>query len=367
MVEPKHKIGILVEQLAKGGAERSAGILSQLLDKMGYEVHVITITDFIEYPYAGTLFNLGLYKNKANDPFNKLQRLQRFKIYLNSNGIQTVLDFRFKQSAVKEWLILKYLYTNKRVIYMVRSSKLEYYFPKQKRLTRRIFKNVFAIVTLTQGIKQKIKRQYNLDTVKVIPNIISIDTTMELALQKKIVSEPYIVAAGRMDQDIKQFDKLIESYAASNLPAQGISLRILGRGELQKEYKQLAFKLGVGENVIFEGFHNNPYPYFKNALFFVHCSKFEGFPMVLLESLACQTPVIAMDCPTGPSEIIEHQKNGLLIEANNFKQLTAAIDKLYNSPHLREQMSQYAHSSIKKFTYKNIFVQWQALLNGNDE
>ena len=166
-----------------------------------------------------------------------------------------------------------------------------------------------------------------------------------------------------MDEDLKQFDKLIETYSKTKLPQLGVQLRILGRGILIEDYKQLAIKLGVGEDVLFEGFQPNPYPWFKNALFFVLCSKFEGLPRVLIESLACGTPVISMDCKTGPREIIEHKKNGLLVPDGDFKKLREEIDRLYEDKMLLERLTANSSKSIRHFSMKEIAKEWRELLN----
>ncbi len=68
-----------------------------------------------------------------------------------------------------------------------------------------------------------------------------------------------------------------------------------------------------------------PFPFVKQALFTVLSSNYEGFPMSIIESLACGTPLVSVDCPSGPSEIIEHNVNGLLIEKDTLYGLSETI------------------------------------------
>tara|TARA_R110002020_G_scaffold390778_2_gene601231 strand:+ start:1483 stop:2577 length:1095 start_codon:yes stop_codon:yes gene_type:complete len=363
VTEQNKKICILVEQLGKGGAERSAGLLTQMFSEMGYEVHLATITGLIEYPYQAKLFNMGVYKNEANDIFNKIKRFRLFKKYLDKEKIDVVLDFRFRQNYWKEWLIDTFLYPSVKVIHMVQSYHIAYYLPPNKKSTIRLFSKAFNINTLTEGIKERIEEEYGLKNVSVIPNPVDLENIKKEALKPFTYTKPYIVAAGRMDEDLKQFDKLIIAYAKTQLPQVGVQLRILGRGKLVEDYKQLAESLGVGEDVIFEGFQPNPYPWFKNALFFVLCSKFEGHPRVLIESLACGTPVISMDCKTGPREIIEHEKNGILIPDGDFLKLREQIDRLYEDKNLLEKLSANSVQSVTHFSMEEIAKEWRELLN----
>ena len=71
---PKKKICIVTSSLGKGGAEKSSAVLSILLDNLGYEVHIISVLNLIDYDYKGTLLNLGALKSKDDSFFSKLNR-----------------------------------------------------------------------------------------------------------------------------------------------------------------------------------------------------------------------------------------------------------------------------------------------------
>ena len=85
--------------------------------------------------------------------------------------------------------------------------------------------------------------------------------------------------------------------------------------------------------------------------------------MVLLEALACETPVVSFDCPTGPSEIIINNKNGLLIEDQNFQKLQEALDRLVTDRRLLESFTNNAKASVKRFSLETIGRQWMDYLN----
>ncbi|MGH8628939.1 MAG: glycosyltransferase, partial [Gammaproteobacteria bacterium] len=133
---------------------------------------------------------------------------------------------------------------------------------------------------------------------------------------------PHLVAAGRLSHE-KGFDLLIEALALCN----GIRprLTLLGEGPLRPALEQLAQQRGVGDRVRFAGFQKNPYPFFMQADAFVLSSRYEGFPNVVLEALACGTSVIAMPCPGGVAEIAELAGGVLLASAVDAESLSVAI------------------------------------------
>lgn len=111
-----------------------------------------------------------------------------------------------------------------------------------------------------------------------------------------------LLAVGRLSYE-KGFDILIEALALCSNPR--LQLTILGEGPLRGELERLAQERGVALQVRFVGFHRNPYPFFARADVFVLSSRFEGFPNVVLEALACGTPVIATPASGGVREVLD--------------------------------------------------------------
>ena len=136
----------------------------------------------------------------------------------------------------------------------------------------------------------------------------------------------------------------------------------LGDGKLKQNWIDFAAQIGQKENIIFKGNLANPFAYYSKALFTVLTSKYEGLPMVLIESLASGTPVIAYDCETGPSEIITHLHNGLLVANQNKDAMITAINSFLEDKNLYLHCKNNCSASVSKFELKNIGKQWLSLL-----
>lgn len=124
------------------------------------------------------------------------------------------------------------------------------------------------------------------------------------------------VSAGKLDYQ-KGYDLLIKAFAevAGRLPT--AILTIVGSGSKLAELRALAAALGLEGRVCFAGFQTNPYPYLKYADVFVSSSRFEGLPNVVLEALACGTPVLATNCPGGTAELVKQGVNGWLVKTED--------------------------------------------------
>lgn len=353
----EYKICLISEQLASGGAERCAALLSQFFESKNTKIHHVIVINKIEYEFAGELLNLGAYKNKTNGAYNKLKRLFILLKYLRKNQFDFIIDFRVKNNQFQELIITKFLYTTPYIV-TIHSYMTELYFPKWHFLARKIYKDSYGIVSVSEKIKEKIGLELGYKNTRTINNPVAI-AEIQLRSQEKIaVDFEYILSVGRMDDDIKQFDKLILAFAKSTLPAQNIKLVLLGEGSLRAKLQEQVKALDLEKQVYFLGWQENPFSYMKRAKFTVLASKNEGFGNVLIESLACETPVISFDCLSGPSEIIKNKYNGLLIEDQNFAKLTHAMNLMIEDAVLYQFCKQNALASVQQFSLENIGKQW---------
>ncbi|MFV8359266.1 glycosyltransferase [Flavobacterium sp. LS1P3] len=357
----KIKIALIGYRLSHGGAEKVMAILSQFFEKKGIEIHNIIVLDEVSYSYSGKLVNLGKMKNGANGLFNKWNRLVFLKKYLDENNFDFIIDFRFRIKPIQELIIAKWLYKTKS-IFMVHSYLIDHYMPNRSFLTRFMYGDCYKLVSITNESKALIERKHHLKNVVRIYNPIDIDTIAEKSKELNEIPYDYIIGVGQMETNIKQFDKLIEAYSESILPKRNIHLVLLGEGERKIILQKLAKENNIEDKVHFLGYQNNPFKYLKKAEFFVLSSLNEGLPNVILESLACGTPVVAFDCLSGPSEMIQHKENGLLVENQNIEKLTEAMNLFVEDENLYRYCKQNAPQSVQSFSVLAIGQQWLNLM-----
>jgi len=357
----QYRICIVSDQLATGGAERCAALLSVFFEKNYCKVHHIVVVDKIEYEFAGELLNLGKLKNKSNSLLNRLKRFWVLKQFFQKNNFDFIIDFRVKRYSLQEYIIAKYIF-NSPLIVTVHSFMTNLYFPKNKFLANSIYSHSYKIIAVSNAIKEKINSEFNYSNFQTIYNPIDFDFIQSKTKEDLALNFKYILGVGRMQDSVKQFDILINCYAASNLPKQNIKLVLLGEGLIQNDLKNQVAKLQLEDFILFEGKVANPYQYYKKALYTVLSSKNEGFPTVLLESLACETPVVAFNCFSGPSEIIQNQENGLLVENQNQEKLILAMNEMVSNEKLYYHCKQNSKQSVQRFSIETIGKEWLELM-----
>ena len=105
----------------------------------------------------------------------------------------------------------------------------------------------------------------------------------------------------------------------------------------------------------------NFYEITDNYSFYVMSSRYEAFPCVLIETQAKGLPAVSFDCLTGPGEIINNEKDGLLVEPENIEKLSAAITRMIENDNMRIEMSGKAVKNSERFLIKKICSEWNEL------
>jgi len=145
---------------------------------------------------------------------------------------------------------------------------------------------------------------------------------------------------------VKNQALLLRAFAL--LEGRDATLMFVGDGPERDALQSLARELGVVEKVTFVGFHADPTPFYETADLFVLSSDYEGFGNVIVEALACGTPVVSTDCPSGPAEILDEGRFGWLVPVKNVDALAsamrAALDAPVDSCALRRRASDFSPS-----------------------
>lgn len=177
---------------------------------------------------------------------------------------------------------------------------------------------------------------------------------------QSLLDQPVIMAAGRLDGE-KQHEHLVRAFAsiADQLPEW--RLRIYGTGDRRPALMNTIRQTGLYDRVEFPGASRDLAAEWAGASISALVSSREGFPLVLLEAFAAGLPVVAYDCPTGPSELIEDGVNGLLVPQDDEEALARQLLRLAQDHELRARLGGAARESLARFDEATVMEQWEQI------
>jgi len=199
----------------------------------------------------------------------------------------------------------------------------------------------------------------DLKNLEVIPN-----AAQFIAEKHSEVSRKRVIAVGRLDYQ-KGFDRLIRAWATVRLQGRhkDWQLDIFGQGEWQDMLHRTVAEMNLADTVQI----HPPTPRigneYANSAMLVMSSRYEGFPMVMIEAMACGLPVVSFDCQCGPKDIIEDGINGLLVPDGDIEGLAEAIEILMDDEAYRRRLSANARKVTEKYAEETIMRQWMRLFH----
>jgi glycosyltransferase involved in cell wall biosynthesis len=230
-------------------------------------------------------------------------------------------------------------------------------------LTSRAYNRADAVLANATDMAETLIADLSLDRSKMrmINNPIDLGT-ITAAKDQPIPGapkRPYILTAGRLEYQ-KAHEVLLRAFAQSGL-WRSHALVILGKGSRLNALHRLAAQLGIGEHVRFIGFVANPYAWMARADLFVLPSRWEGFPTVAAEALACGAPLLLTDCKFGPRDVIEPGVSGELVPVDDVDALARGMADLIAAPERRAALREAGFARVQRFAIAEMVEQYAAL------
>ena len=183
-----------------------------------------------------------------------------------------------------------------------------------------------------------------------------------LNANKSMQKENTIISVGRLVEQKNQ-KMLIEAFSKIAKEYPNYTLKIFGAGPLESNLKKQIEELNLLDRIILCGICDDIKTELEKAKIFVLSSDYEGMPNALIEAMAVGLPVISTDCPCGgPKELIENEKNGLLIEVGDVEDLTKKMKYLIENQEETAKMGKNAEKIQEKLHSINILKQWKSYI-----
>ncbi len=220
-------------------------------------------------------------------------------------------------------------------------------------LSEMAYPKLDSIITLNKREADHFKKYTG---VTVIPNFIENRSgKYSTAENKTILSIGWLIPR-------KGIDMMLETAKTILTDHPDWKWKLIGDGEMKEDVSKFIHNNNWEDKFILQSpSHADLSSEYANASIFVLTSRYEAFPMVLLEALSFGLPCISFDSPSGPADIITHEKDGLIVEKENTAKMTEAISQLIKDDSLRKKMGRQAIESMKRFSPDMIYEEWRKL------
>ncbi|MCK5310809.1 MAG: glycosyltransferase family 4 protein [Desulfobacteraceae bacterium] len=353
------KIALVISQLVVGGSERVLTLMANYWAESGNKVYLITLSkvDTSVYPLSSKVRRLSAQDNMTGS--TAIHKILSFRKNLLKLDPSVIISFGDKTNMIT---CLAALFLDTPLILSERNHPNYYNFKWFYRIAKPILYSFCdCIVVQTQSIKDWFVNRRFSPPLSIIPNPVlfqddrvMIDSSVELASSS-------ILTVGSLSPQ-KGHNRLINIFAKVVKLMPDWRLYIAGEGSCRKELESLIISHNLKDSVFLIGQVENPVALLKQADIFVFTSYYEGFPNALCEAMAEGLPVISFDCPSGPSDIIDNGKNGILVPNGDCDTFADELVGLANDPEKRAAIGSEALKIKEKLSIDLIMKQWNDII-----
>ena len=289
-------------------------------------------------------FVFSLYKNYRRLLLRVLGRLQKADIIIDYKNFEFFKDLKYIKKVKVAWL-----------------HTAPAYFERGNSFSRLPIYDY--VVAITDEFVEYFKKHYPeySDKIMRIYNPIDMQKIQKLSKEYTSPSEKYFCHVSRLC-DGKDIKTLLDAFDLFSEHVSDVKLYIVGDGDKADCFKKYAAKLSCYKRVVFTGKVTNPYPMMHGALANILSSEYEGLPTTLIESLALERLAVSSSCKTGPSEILEYGKSGLLFNVGDSQKLAQHMLWIIEHPEKTEKIIKCATKSLIRFDKDNITKQIVSLI-----
>lgn len=352
----RKKFCLVIPTLAGGGMERIMSEFANYLANNNIDVWLILMFRHeMFYKLDSRIKIIQPSLKKRSNLTYALYLFPFLRIKIKNINPDVILSFgeRYNSYVLLATLGLKIpIFISDRSSPYKRLSKL--YFHMSKILYRKATGIIAQTTKAAENMFERLSGSYY--NIKVIPN------SLRQIEKNETTKKNQIVALGRLVRE-KRYDRLLDIM--SRLKNQTWNLVIVGEGRMRPQIEQLIDDYHLGSRVILAGQQKNVDSYLSESKIYVLTSDIEGYPNALCEAMAHGLACISFDCVAGPGDIIDNERNGILVEDGNTEKFAKELDILIEDSNKRKILGEEAKKIQFKLTGDKIFEQYLQFIFSN--
>ena len=344
-----------------GGTERMTSIIAnKLSETKKYKVVVISLYNSKNTSYFrldDKVKHIALYNSPNTSKLSIVKSILYLRRVLKNNKVDILINVDVMLGLFS---IPAIFFSNIKLISWEHFNYLDNIGSKYTDYLRRvsmIFSNKYIVLTNQDKYKFK-EYTKSLDKIERVYNTCIYDKEYnDYDINSKI-----ILSAGNM-YNVKGFDMAVEVGKIVFEKHPDWKWHLYGDGVELNKIRSKIKNYKLDKNIVIKSRTKQIERAYRESSIYVLTSRMESFGLVLLEAQSNNLPVVSFDIPSGPSEIIENNINGFLIEPFNINDMAQKICILIEDEEKRKYFSQHAKKNIYKFDIENVILQWQQIID----